>query len=229
MAVDRKSTEIRTSRKAERLGTLAGWVMRLYSRTFRLEVIHRSGLDRPGAVAGPVVYCLWHDSIFVVPPAWSRTAGRHRQVVVLTSASKDGATLANAMKVFGLGAVRGSSSRRAVAALVALRKTLREGTDICITPDGPRGPRHRFQAGALKLAESSGVPLIPIHARFSSCWELKTWDRFRIPKPFSKVTVIFDTALAVPPNLSETDFETWRLRLEDLMTRGAAGKPPSDN
>ena len=99
--------------------------------------------------------------------------------------------VARAMAVFGLGAVRGSSSRRAVAALVGLKRALLEGLDVCLTPDGPRGPRYRIQPGIIKLAEATGAPIVPIHVRFSSAWRLKTWDRFVIPKPFSRVEVTF--------------------------------------
>ena len=73
----------------------------------------------------------------------------------------------------------------------------------------------------MKLAETSGAPVIPIHVQYASAWHLKTWDRFAIPKPCSKVRVIFDEALAVPAGLSEDDFETWRRRLEDTMLGGA--------
>jgi lysophospholipid acyltransferase (LPLAT)-like uncharacterized protein len=157
-----------------------------------------------------------------MPAAWKKACGAHRRAVVLTSASHDGAAVARAVGVFGIGAVRGSSSRRGVAALVGLRKALREGIDTCITPDGPRGPRHLVQAGIVKLAETSGAPIIPLHVGYASCRALKTWDRFAIPAPGSRVRVIFDEALAVPAGLSEDDFETWRRRLEETMLRGAA-------
>jgi lysophospholipid acyltransferase (LPLAT)-like uncharacterized protein len=77
------------------------------------------------------------------------------------------------------------------------------------------------QPGIVKLAETSGATIVPIHVRYASCRELKTWDRFAIPAPGSRVRVIFDEALAVPAGLSEDDFETWRRRLEEIMLRGA--------
>ncbi|QJE97177.1 lysophospholipid acyltransferase family protein [Luteolibacter luteus] len=216
----RKSSEIRESGKSTFLGKLAGRIMQAYCATLRFEIVDRCGLTRPGGISGPVIYCLWHNRIFTVPAAWKKACGKHRKAVVLTSASHDGAALARAVGVFGIGSVRGSSSRRGVAALVSMLKTLREGTDVCITPDGPRGPRHVIQPGLVKLAEASGAPIIPIHVEYPACWELKTWDRFAIPKPCSKVRVIFDEALAVPRGLSEDDFETWRRRIEELMLRG---------
>lgn len=214
-------SEIRESGKSNFLGTLAGKLMAAWGATLRVEIIDRCGLTRPGALPGPAIYCLWHNHIFTVPHAWRKSCGKHRRTVVLTSASHDGAALARAVGVFGIGSVRGSSSRRAVAALVGLRKALREGSDACITPDGPRGPRHVVQPGIVKLAETSGAPIIPIHVEYTACRELRTWDRFAIPRPCSSVRVIFDEALAVPAGLSEDDFEHWRLRLQEIMLRGA--------
>ncbi|MCU0797389.1 MAG: lysophospholipid acyltransferase family protein [Akkermansiaceae bacterium] len=200
--------------------------MKLWCATLRFEVEDRARL---ATREGPVIYCLWHNRIFSVPAAWRRvTRGRDLRVVVLTSASHDGAMLARAVGVFGLGSVRGSTSRRAVAALVALRRALQEGTSVCVTPDGPRGPRYHFQAGALKLAESTGVPVVPVHVDFTSAWALRSWDGFRIPKPFSRVTVIFDEALAVPRGLGETDFDAWRVRLEGLLREGVKDLTESD-
>lgn len=218
MAGDR--SEIRESGKATFLGTLAGRLMQAYCATLRFEIIDRCGITKPGGIPGPVIYCLWHNRIFTMPAAWKKACGKHRRAVVLTSASHDGAALARAVGVFGIGSVRGSTSRRGVAALVGMRKALREGLDSCITPDGPRGPRHALQPGIVKLAETSGAPLIPLRVEYPDCWELKTWDRFAIPKPCSKVRVIFDEALAVPAGLSEDEFETWRRRIEEKMLAG---------
>ena len=216
-----KRTEIRGDRKAEILGTLAGWAMRCWAATVRYEIEDRCGITTPGGNLTPVIFALWHNRIFTIPPIWWKTGGNGRKSVVLTSASKDGAILSRAMAVFGLGAVRGSSSRRAVAALIGMKRALKDGLDVCITPDGPRGPRYGFHAGVIKLAESAGAPIVPIHARYSSAWRLKTWDRLVIPKPFSRVRVIFDEMLVVPPKLDEAAFETYRERVRAILLAGA--------
>jgi lysophospholipid acyltransferase (LPLAT)-like uncharacterized protein len=215
-----KSSEVRESFKASLSGALAGWLMRLWCLTLRFELVDRAGLAERPRAAGPVIYSLWHNRICGGPAAWKRRYGRTRSRGVRTSASHDGAMLARAVGVFGIGAVRGSSSRRGVAALVALRKALRDGRDACVTPDGPRGPRYVFQPGIVKLAETTGAPVVPIHAEFSSVWRLKTWDRFHVPKPGSRVRVIFDRALEIPPGLSEADFAEHRRRLERVMIAG---------
>lgn len=217
----KKSTEIRGDRKSVILGTLAGWLIKLWSFTVRYKIVDNCKVCTPDGHTSAVIFALWHNRIFTVPPVWWRTGGKWRRSVVLTSASKDGAILAAAMKVFSLGAVRGSSSRRAVAALIGMKRALREGLDVCITPDGPRGPRYIFHPGVVKLAQASGAPIIPIHVSYSSAWRLKTWDRLVIPKPFSQVIVTFDTMLVVPPDLDDAGFEAERARIESVLRHGA--------
>jgi len=216
----RKGSEIRSDRKSSVLGTLAGWSMKLLAATLRMEIRDENGLDTPDPGMPPVIYLLWHNRFFTVPAAWRRLCGEHRRTVVLTSASHDGQMVASAMAVFGLGSVRGSSSRRGVAALVGLKRALAGGMDVCLTPDGPRGPRYVLQPGVVKLAQSTGAPVVPIHVDFPSAWRLKTWDRFVIPKPFSRVTVTFARALHIPREMDDSAFENERIKLESLMVSG---------
>lgn len=216
----KKGSEIRSNRKSALLGTLAGWTMKLLAATLRMEVRDFCGIGGSASTMPPVIYALWHNRFFCVPPAWNRICYGQRKTVALTSASHDGDTVARAMAVFGLGSVRGSSSRRSVAALVGLKRALQEGLDICVTPDGPRGPRYKVQPGVIKLAESTGAPIIPIHVRFSSAWRLKTWDRFVIPKPFSRVEVIFAEPILLTRGMDAEAFEIERLNIENLMIQG---------
>ena len=215
-----KSSEIRGNRKTVILGTLAGWCMKLWSFTLRFEIEDRCGITRPATSSTPVILALWHNRIFTIPPVWWRTAGKQRKAVVLTSASHDGAMLAHAVAVFGIGSVRGSSSRRAVAALIGMKRALQEGLDVCITPDGPRGPRYEFHPGIIKLAETTRAPIVPIHVNYSSAWRLKTWDRFVIPKPFSRVHVIFDEMLFVPQKVDDETFEAARIKIQTILLNG---------
>ncbi len=143
-----------------------------------------------------------------------------RECVVLTSASKDGAVLASAVKVFKVGAVHGSSSRRGAAAIVALRRAAKAGKDLVFTPDGPRGPRYQLQPGVVKIAQTTGLLIVPMHIEYLSCWTLKTWDRFRIPKPFSKVRIALREPITVPRELDAEGFEKERLRLEKSLLEG---------
>jgi lysophospholipid acyltransferase (LPLAT)-like uncharacterized protein len=216
-----KNTEIRASRSSRTAGHLAAFAMKLWSLTLRYEVNGNRGVSAPTIASAPVIFALWHNRIFTMPPIWRKTGGKGRKSVVLTSASKDGTTLATAMSMFGLGAIRGSSSRRAVSALIGMKKALREGFDVCVTPDGPRGPRYTVQPGIIKIAQSTGAEIIPIHIHYSSAWRLNSWDRFVIPKPFSRVSVIFDKPHRILPQLSDDAFEAARSALETCLANGS--------
>lgn len=221
----RNRHEIRENRKAIVAGTLIGWFMKVCAWTLRFEIDDRCGIGTPDVHPAPVIYALWHNRFFTVPAAWHILCGKLRKSVVLTSASNDGAMVARAMAVFGFAAVRGSSSRRAVAALVGMKRAIRDGFDVCVTPDGPRGPRYVFHPGLVKIAEATHTPIIPIHVRFDSAWRLKTWDRFVIPKPFSRVHVIFDRPIMVMPAADAAGFEVERQRIEAVLLAGVDDLP----
>ncbi len=214
------NTSIKSSRGSVVLGHVAAFAMKLWSLTLRYNVNNKTGIVQPEIDPKPVIFALWHNRIFTMPPIWLRTGGKNRKTVVLTSASRDGTTLSTAMEAFGIGSIRGSSSRRAVAALIGMKKALQEGHDVCVTPDGPKGPRYKVQPGLLKIAQTTGTDIIPIHIHYSSAWRLSSWDRFVIPMPLSKVTVIFDKPISIPKNLSEAEFEAATASLESCLIAG---------
>jgi lysophospholipid acyltransferase (LPLAT)-like uncharacterized protein len=134
----------------------------------------------------PTISILWHDRLFLTPEIFRRYR-QHRPLYALISASKDGAWLADFFAIVGIRAVRGSSSRRGREAVTALIEELRAGHDLGITPDGPRGPRHEFKHGAITVARRTRAPIVLVSVAFESAWQLRSWDRFIIPKPFSRV------------------------------------------
>ncbi len=136
-------------------------------------------------------------------------------ITCLTSASKDGAMIASAMHTLGINAIRGSSSRRGKKAMIEMIRTLKDGASLAITPDGPRGPLYHLNPGAIKLASKSQCPLIPVQVNYADYWELRTWDNFRLPKPFSRVELIFNTPLYVSPSLEKE--QELRVSLEELL------------
>ena len=195
-------------------GKLVGWLIRLLGMTLRREIIGDvSGLNSRDQ---PIIHVMWHNQIFAAAYLWRKIYPR-RECVVLTSASKDGVVLASAVKVFNIGAVHGSSSRRGAAAIVALRRAAKNGKDLVFTPDGPRGPRYQLQPGVIKIAQTTGLPMLAMRIDYLSCWTLKTWDRFRIPKPFSKVRIILEEPITLLRQLDNEEFEKERLRLEKCL------------
>jgi lysophospholipid acyltransferase (LPLAT)-like uncharacterized protein len=209
--------EIRTSWKARASGRLGGWLIRLLGMTLRCEIVGEVG--KLNQRKEPIIHVLWHNQIIVSPYLWRKMYGK-REVVVLTSASMDGVVLASAVKVFKVGAVHGSSSRRGAPAIVALWRAAKEGKDLVFTPDGPRGPRYQLQPGVVKIAQTTGLLVVPMHIEYLSCWTLKTWDRFQIPKPFSKVRLTLREPITIPRKLDDEGFEKERLRLENSLLEG---------
>lgn len=178
--------------------------------------VHFKDLSGQSTLRGPAIWLFWHNRMLLVPVLYRRFAkGRHGYA--LTSASKDGEIIAGLMAAFGMGSVRGSTSKQGAAALRNLVRVLRNGDDIGITPDGPRGPIYTLGPGALLLAQLSGAPVIPIHVEYSRCIRFKSWDRFMVPLPFSRVDVAFGEQYMVAKANSETEFEAERLKLQNLL------------
>jgi len=193
------------------------WLMRALALTLRFRIEDLCGITR-GAMR-PFIGAFWHNRILVVPIIYERYClGRHGHC--LTSPSKDGAIIAGVMERFGIGSVRGSSSRRGTTALRELAAILETKEDVAITPDGPRGPKYNLSPGIIKLAQLTSTSVLPINIGYSSYWELKSWDAFRIPKPFSRVDVVFGPLYEVDPASTDAAFETERERLQTLLIVG---------
>lgn len=212
-----KEGSIRTlSPKARRIGLAGALLIRLVSMTLRWRLHDPEGISR-NPPARPMIWTFWHNRIFVVPPLYQKYL-RGRRGAVLTSASKDGEVIAAVIARFGCEAIRGSTSRRGTTALLGLIDWIRDGYDVAIVPDGPRGPRYRMGPGLVKLAEVTGALVLPIRVEYGAYWCFrKSWDRFRLPKPFTTVDVFLGPCAEVPEGLDESAFEAQRLRLENLM------------
>jgi lysophospholipid acyltransferase (LPLAT)-like uncharacterized protein len=191
---------------------LIATLVRLWFRTLRVDWHDESG----GLASHPPetgsIWAFWHNRIFCVPSVYLKVTRGGTPGAVLTSASRDGAQLAAVMARFGFDAVRGSSSKRAAQALVECRRRLRQGVVLGITPDGPRGPRYELAPGVVQLARVAGVPIIPLHITAPRRWELRSWDRFQIPRPFSRITVTLG-----PPFFPGDDIEAARQELAGIM------------
>jgi lysophospholipid acyltransferase (LPLAT)-like uncharacterized protein len=202
------------------LAALAARVARMLFKTLRLSIVDHDGfLSNP--LAAPSIITFWHNRIPAIAVGFLRKYHhRHRKgVVVLTSPSKDGDILSGVMARLGMGSVRGSSSRRGSTALRELSAKLEEGYDLAVTPDGPRGPKYCLGPGVIFLAQKTGAPILPLHARYHYAFRLKTWDSFSIPFPFSRVDIILDPSITIDPSLS--DLEPERLKLEQLLKTNA--------
>jgi lysophospholipid acyltransferase (LPLAT)-like uncharacterized protein len=201
--------------RARWLIAIGFWLLRIWERTLRYEVDDRAGLlAKQASESG--IGAVWHNRLLIMPLVLKRFFP-HRQGAALISASRDGGWIAALVKRIGFDVVRGSSSRQGAIAMLQLSDVLAGGRDVVITPDGPRGPVYVLGPGIVLLAQKSGAVVFPLHLEYSSCWRMKSWDRFILPRPFSKVRVILGPPHQVATTSSEQEFEMERLRLQNAM------------
>ena len=161
----------------------------------------------------------WHNRTLLIPPVWNRFFAQHRlkKGMALTSTSRDGELIAQFIDRFGIGPVRGSTTRRGAASVRELAGYLRRGHDVAITPDGSRGPVYEIKPGLVLLAQLTGKPVLPISFEYTRAWRLRSWDRFFIPKPFSTVTCVVGNLHRVERTSTPEAFEAERRRCEAAM------------
>jgi lysophospholipid acyltransferase (LPLAT)-like uncharacterized protein len=190
-------------------------IYRLWARTIRLRI------EDPHEVIEfvrnrPVIFAIWHNRLLMLPRVFDPSFPA-RQSYGLISASRDGDLIATFIERSGYGTIRGSSSRKGVIALRQLMDTLAANGNVLFTPDGPRGPVYEATPGVIFLAQKSGAPIVPIHMEYSSCWRIKSWDRFMVPCPFATLRAIFGAPISIPPLSNPEQFEAERLRLQKAM------------
>lgn len=204
--------------RIKNIGKYVALLMRGIGATLRFEAVDNAGAfdtSRTGRI-----WAFWHNRMFVIPyihEAWFA----HIPGAILSSPSGDGQIIADACAAFGFEAARGSSSKpqKGLGALIMMAEKVKEGRDIGITPDGPRGPIYQLQPGIIKLGQLTGGSIMPVRVEYSRAIRFKTWDQFLLPLPFSKVRVIFEPSMTVPRKMTEEEFEEQRLILEKAMGR----------
>jgi hypothetical protein len=189
----------------------------LLARTLRLDVEGRAHLDALDASGRPFIVAFWHGRVLPLSLYF-----RDRGIVVITSENFDGEWIARIIGRLGYGTARGSSSRNARAATLQLVRDIRAGRSTAVTLDGPRGPARVAKPGAVWLAGATGAPLLPIHAECERNWELRSWDRAHVPKPFSRVCMAVGEPMTVPPGLSNEEQDQACRGLEAVLEALAA-------
>ena len=193
---------------------------------------HRFGSDHIRAAArlsptGTFVACHWHQSLLLV-----LGPHHHLPVATLASRSADGEIMARYLEAIGITAVRGSSSRGAVAGVRELMTALRDGKQIVLALDGPRGPFKWVKNGAMEIARRCGVPLVPVAARATHELSFnRSWDHFRLPLPLSHVAVVYGEPIIYPagdPDPAELDRRrrdlAWRMHRLEARASKLAGR-----
>lgn len=164
------------------------------------------------------LFVLWHDQTLLPLHLF-----RHRGVGVMISTSRSGQIQAAFWNLYGWPTVWGSTKKReGIQALREMLRLLRDGQSFGFTPDGPKGPRHKAQPGVLYLATKAPAAVMPMGVAASSAWRLPTWDRYLIPKPFSRVHVHVGQALELPADIPKEDTEQWQAFIERAIDEAEA-------
>ena len=189
------------------------WIV---SRSWRFEVIAEEGVTPLlfGLGAGPEIYCFWHQCVLPCTVYFRRTGA-----TILISRSFDGELITRILRLFGFKAVRGSSSRGAREGLLGLAQVIESGNPAIFTADGPRGPIYRTKMGPIKLAQMTGAPIGAFHLEPERAWVMRSWDRFLVPKPFTRIVVSWAQWTRVPADLAADQFEPKREELNAAIER----------
>ena len=198
------------------LPLLAPVLIRLIGMTLRIRVEDPDGVLN-GKQERPYLVAFWHNRIFMMPYLFDQFMRRNHLAKVLISPSRDGQLITDIIRSFHLGTVRGSSSKNAVKAMKEMSRVLAgEGVNLAITPDGPRGPKYKVRPGIIYLAQEGAYKILPLTYRLSAKWELNSWDKFQIPKPFARCEFIIGTPYNVA---AEEDVETAAQELAERLGR----------
>ncbi|MBI4913581.1 MAG: lysophospholipid acyltransferase family protein [Acidobacteria bacterium] len=196
---------------------LGAQIVKLLGHTLRVKTENFEAVDALVAGGERIILAFWHRRLLMMPLSypWARRApdGSPRGVAILSSDSRDGERSAATWRWFGIHAVRGTASDDGAKALVRMIRAVREGWDFGITPDGPKGPALQLKPGVLALARKTGAWIVPVTVAMPRGWTLRTWDRMRIPSPFSEVTVRYGEPWRPGPGGEEAE-DARRLQVE---------------
>jgi len=198
-------------RRAGAISALGAPVIRALAATWRWRVEGYAHYESIVASGRQPIMAFWHGRILPATVFF-----KNRGIVVITSQNFDGEWIAGIIRRFGYGTARGSSSRGGARALVQLRRDLAAGRPAGFTLDGPRGPARVAQPGAVFLAGATGYPILPFHFEASRFWEMNSWDRTQVPKPFSRVALAIGAPLHVAGTAKDT-IDAARIDLERAL------------
>ena len=200
----------KSDRAQNALAWLAARYLHLVDRTTRWTVVRPPASDKIQSDRQGFIVCFWHGRMIMM------RAGVYPDVVIhmLISEHRDGTLITKAVAGLGIRQVAGSSRRGGVAALRAIQRLLAQDQCVGITPDGPRGPRMRAKPGAVKAAQLSGKPMIPLSYAVSHRRILGSWDRFYLPLPFCRGIILWGEPIHVPRRADSEELDRLRTLLE---------------
>jgi lysophospholipid acyltransferase (LPLAT)-like uncharacterized protein len=190
----------------------AYWTIKVLGRTMRFEEIHPEVVKLLWEEGTPYIFVFWHGRLLMMLFGY-----KGKKVRYLVSPHRDGQVVGKAFERFGYRPILGSTTRKGFSAFKEMVRAQKNGFDIAITPDGPRGPRYRAKIGVIELAKLTGRPLIPVTFSASKKIVFNTWDRFLLPYPFSRGVFIWGEPIEVDAHGDRTHIEEKRRLLEKRL------------
>lgn len=209
--------------KFEVAGVLGTGLVGALFTTTRLERMGQAHYLRFREEGRPVIFVFWHGQLLPLVH-YHRNEG----IVVLVSEHADGEYITRVIERHGFRTVRGSSTRGATRGLKGLIRAAREGRDLALTPDGPRGPRGVLKPGALGVAQATGLPVIPLAVGASSGWRFRSWDGFLIPRPLATIRIEYAPPVFVPREAGREELEALAARVGDTLNEMTRRLNPPD-
>lgn len=191
------------------------WYIRLVRLTSSWRISGYESRDALKAADQPFIIALWHNRIAMMPYAW---ASETHNLTVMASAHRDGRLVIEGLGRFGFDAVPVDSRRGGSGPTRQVLRLLQQGKCVGITPDGPRGPRMRLRGGMITIAAMAQVPIVPVAYSASRRRLLRSWDRFVLPLPFSRMVCLWGEPIAPPPRGDAQAFERVRQEVEARIT-----------
>ena len=200
---------------------LAYYVINLIGVTQRTRYIGLENIEKVFREPGNAIIAFWHNRILGIPYNYRRLFGK-KDIVTLSSYSRDGEYSTRIQRQFGGCTIRGSSSQGGSDALKKLVREIQSGKDCAITPDGPRGPKYAVHPGAVAVARLAGVPIVPVSYDCTRKKVLNSWDNFIVPLPFGRTIFAFGTPIY--PKQGKRRFTTEELgdKLNKELTKTTA-------
>jgi len=177
--------------------------VRLLSATYRIRIVDPDNEQNILKTRGQVVYASWHQRFF---PGFTFFSTR-KPIAIMISQSRDGEMAARAVNLLGWRAVRGSSSRGGKQALETIKTLVGQGYKVGHIVDGPQGPFGMVKPGLIRIAQYADLPIVPTITSGQNRWVFNSWDRFMVPKPFSRVIIRFGSPVYVPRDMGQGEFE----------------------
>lgn len=190
-------------------------LVKLISATCRVRIVDVHKERDVLKTYGRLVYASWHQRFF---PGITFFSSR-KPIAIIISKSLDGEMAARVVKILGWHPVRGSSSRGGKEALQQIKSLALSDYKIGHIVDGPRGPFGVVKPGLIRIAQAAEVPIVPAITSAQHRWVFNSWDKFMVPKPFSRVIIRFGDPVFVPSETDSDDFEAYRVRVEDQLKK----------